>query len=678
MKYKLNYYKILGFSLIPINIILIGLLELDFLGILPAYWNSLWVFYLLLIIDTAFLALRLNKMSEEGRENDYTVFWSKYLFLLGLIVLAVNQFLKRQIITDYMSYIIGTVIALGFLTFFASKNRVEKEIEDEKEKEEQAEKKRKDEFATKFPFINKIWGVRSIIKWCYKEGWWYSGLLILIVVVGFMLRVWNISSLALLNDEYTHLIAAKHYVLAGYFDYSRSPIITWIVIFIMKIFNTREIVLLRIPFVIMGIISIILFYFIGKLENKRIGLIASYLFAFCPLAIGLGNYIREYEFFLLIINLILYFSIKNYKHLKNKFPIVLVGFILLFLIYRYNDLNPIIILILTVFIGILIFSELLNRFLKESYLNNLIKLSLLIILFYIGQQGIYLFLKYPFLVLQNLKYLFLINDNLYSYNQGVLWYFSFIPASFIIFILVLPALLRMKSSYMIASTFTTLFILSTYINFINIRDFEVRYAYYLVPLVIISLSLGFFYFCKFFNDKYFKNNILKFLFILILFFFIFNPFNSIYDTLNVSNGERIISTKLYSLDSNKLLDYIKKENLTEKKILTNRPQEIDFYLNRSFLSDEEKEDYCIYPQGHYFCDQDRTKVYSIIQFWGPEYESIINKVIKDKKIEYIILWLPPGIEKNRINIFISDVDNVTLVASIDGDKEFGYYIFKVD
>lgn len=170
MKYPINYYRIIKYSIIPLDIVMIGLLAMNYLGKLPAFWNSIYIFYVLLIINTLFLTLRLNNISEKERENDYTVFWAKYLFLLGLVVLAINQFLQREIITQHMNYIIGVVIALGFLTFFASRERVEKEIEDEKITEEKAELRRKEEFATRFPFINKIPVLRSLVKWMYKEG----------------------------------------------------------------------------------------------------------------------------------------------------------------------------------------------------------------------------------------------------------------------------------------------------------------------------------------------------------------------------------------------------------------------------------------------------------------------------------------------------------------------------
>ena len=208
--HKLNYYKVLKLSIIPINAILISLLIFELLGKLPVFWNSMIMFYILLVFDSAFLALRLNRISEEKREKDYTVFWAKYLFILSLIIIAVNQFIQRQIINDLTPYIIGISIASGFLTFFAGKERAEKELNDEKASEEQAEKKRKDEFPSKFPVINKIWGLRSIVKWMYKEGWVYVLLLLAIYIIFSTFQIYKIYTTGIGTDEGNFLYTSKN------------------------------------------------------------------------------------------------------------------------------------------------------------------------------------------------------------------------------------------------------------------------------------------------------------------------------------------------------------------------------------------------------------------------------------------------------------------------------------
>ena len=52
------------------------------------------------------------------------------------------------------------------------------------------EKKREIEFDTNHSRISQVIGVGWIIKWMYKEGWWYSGGLILLVFLGFFIRIY--------------------------------------------------------------------------------------------------------------------------------------------------------------------------------------------------------------------------------------------------------------------------------------------------------------------------------------------------------------------------------------------------------------------------------------------------------------------------------------------------------
>lgn len=213
---RFNIHNIFKYSFIPVNLIFILLFLLFYLDKLPAFWinKNTYVFYGFLIFNTIFLALKINKIPENEKEVHSINFWAKYLFLLILIVLAINQFLKRGIINQLNPYLISSAIATGFLTFYSSRERVEREIEDEKTKEEQAEKKRYEEFDKKFKRISKLnlsYGFKSawherryyllpllvllcpfvfivrlpykLIKWGYREGWGYVLWLIIIIII---------------------------------------------------------------------------------------------------------------------------------------------------------------------------------------------------------------------------------------------------------------------------------------------------------------------------------------------------------------------------------------------------------------------------------------------------------------------------------------------------------------
>ena len=186
--HKTNYLRVLKYLLIPINLIFLIVLLLNFVGILPAAFKIIYFFYFALIVDTVFLALKINKIPEDEKAHSKIVYYAKYLFLLSLVIITLNQFLDRQIVNDYMNYLVGFSIATGFLTFYSLRIKISKGIETEREKNNFAETRRKDEFPCKFPRINKVWGLRRIVKWMYKEGWWYvAGLAIAILVSSFFM-----------------------------------------------------------------------------------------------------------------------------------------------------------------------------------------------------------------------------------------------------------------------------------------------------------------------------------------------------------------------------------------------------------------------------------------------------------------------------------------------------------
>ncbi len=161
----------------------------NYLEILPYYLNVKFFFVLFIASGVFYFVQIIKKIPEAVRDKSSMVYYFSHFFLLSLIVIAVNQFLKRQIIIDNLFYISVLSIGFGFLTFYANRDRVEKEIEDEKEKEGEAEKKREEEFEGKFPRINKIWGLRSVVRWMYREGWWYVIILLAILIIFTAIKV---------------------------------------------------------------------------------------------------------------------------------------------------------------------------------------------------------------------------------------------------------------------------------------------------------------------------------------------------------------------------------------------------------------------------------------------------------------------------------------------------------
>lgn len=100
------------------------------------------------------------------------------------------------------------IITFIFGTFLLYINRDKiQDMEKEPEIELEGEKIRKNNFSEKFPKINKIPVLKSIVKWMYKEGWLYSFWLLFIVIFWFILKYYLSIHLSPENDEtYTYMV----------------------------------------------------------------------------------------------------------------------------------------------------------------------------------------------------------------------------------------------------------------------------------------------------------------------------------------------------------------------------------------------------------------------------------------------------------------------------------------
>ncbi|MDP3987086.1 MAG: hypothetical protein Q8P81_02560, partial [Nanoarchaeota archaeon] len=103
--------------------------------------------------------------SVDGKRGDKGI-WTviPYIFLFILALLAVNQYFKWDVVTAWNWQIVVLGIATGGATFWKNRDRIEDDLDREKKKEELDEEIRKREFASKYPRINKVPVVRSLVK----------------------------------------------------------------------------------------------------------------------------------------------------------------------------------------------------------------------------------------------------------------------------------------------------------------------------------------------------------------------------------------------------------------------------------------------------------------------------------------------------------------------------------
>ena len=354
-------------------------LTLSLFNIIPLFWKgkTIYLFYISLILIFFHFLFKIQSIPESDRDKKRFIKFISYMFLLSLIVLVINQFLKRQFILDYQIPIITFSIALGILTFYSNREKVETELENEKKAEDAQEARRKREFPLRFPTINRIPLVGSFVKWMYKEGRGYSLGLIAIVIVGFVLRAWNTWDIPLQADEIFHMATIKTGNLIPSLAkevsfnsiYLRGLIIHYLGILISFFTNKIEVGLRLASSMIGALIGIIIYKIIKLDYPKHLAIVASFLITFDLWFIEFSRYIRFYIYTLMII-LVLALNIYKVPFLQKKIFKTKYLFLILFGAispYFFNEYLFFSYLILL--ISIIIIEK------KSLTLNNLFKLK---------------------------------------------------------------------------------------------------------------------------------------------------------------------------------------------------------------------------------------------------------------------------------------------------------------
>ena len=133
----------------------------------------------------------------------------------------------------------------------------------------------------------------------------YNVTLLVILLLAFLLRFWNLTILDPYTDEYSHLLAAKQYLDTGSFQYTRASLVTYLVALFYRIGGASSfyeyLFWARIPGVIFSSLTLVPLYFLTRKISPYVALISSFLWATSPWAIGVAKTIREYAFYPLLI-----------------------------------------------------------------------------------------------------------------------------------------------------------------------------------------------------------------------------------------------------------------------------------------------------------------------------------------------------------------------------------------
>jgi len=385
------------------------------------------------------------------------------------------------------------------ITFYLFREGLDK-IEEEHDQEQREEEKRKSEFGRKFARINRIPALRRLIKWMYKEGWWYSAGLILIVSIGSFFRFWKLGAVSFNQDEGLYFLLSKSIsqnilpILPSGLIYIRGSIFTYLTYLSTLLFGISE-SSIRLPSVIFGLLLIILVYFFGRdLFNKKVGILSSFLIAIDLFMIAFSREGRFYIQFAFFFILTVYLFFRVYEKNDNlQLPLALSIFFSL----ESQDLS----IFLIFFFGLfLIFHN--KKYLKKKS-TYIILLSPFIIftIYYYIKDFLFTFstptqklnlIKKPILNLQTINLSpqnlnFSYYSNIFGLNYPI---FIFIIILAIICLFLLRNFNKRENRNLLFITYPTL-IYFVILSFFVGRS-ELRFIIHLIPLFLIISSFGIF------------------------------------------------------------------------------------------------------------------------------------------------------------------------------------------
>jgi len=506
MSGRIDYFGIVKHTAQLTTSLFIVVLILSFFDILSGFWNLKYFFFVVVLVNTVYLTFKINEIPEDKIDDSRLVWVIKHLFILVLIIIVLNQFLKINIVFDFMVYIITLVIVLGFLAFYANNKKIEKELEDEKHTEAYLENKRDAEFPNKFQRINKIPILRNIVKWGYKEGGLYCVGLIIIIAVGLITRIASLKAATLWIDEITSLIAIENIINKGIpllpsgLFYSRGLLFHYFLASFKWLFDldTNGI---RFLVMIVGLGVIFLTYiFIKKISNKNIALISAIIISLLSFEIVWSIQLRFY-IFLQFFSLLILISYIKFKEGKTKHIILLFIYFILLLLIDFQGISILFIIIMDISFNKKTRIEL-AHFLNE---NKFIFISLLVILllaFFFGTIW-----KVAYIVFKSI----ISHTNNYEiYKKLALRFF---PYLFILILIAIPSTILFKKKLY---KFLDMYIISLLIVAIFLwTTVWMRYIYIAIPFVIFSIS-----YLLLLISKLIKNKIIA-VFILL---FLLSPF----------------------------------------------------------------------------------------------------------------------------------------------------------
>lgn len=401
---------------------------------------------------------------------------------------------------------------------------------------------------------------------------WYWFALIAILLIGVILRAWNLHYLQ--GTDNFNILAARAYVENGTYFYDGNRQITHIVAWLFGIFGQSWQVA-RIPMIVFGVASIWLTYFLGSLINKRIGLISAFLLAVSPVAIEKSSFVREYSeamFWGLAGTLILINIFRRYKNQPEKFikiyplSLLLISGGLYFYSVTFNSTAIRANLAIFFFASIPIVYEFLRINFRASLKYFVI---VLLICLYLFQAYVYLPLTIFVKGYQFQPYwaqMFFdpqVITPMQWYSHGV------IPPAFLIMLVLLPLFILYRKRVIVIFYFVFLANVLLFMFKYNPSGYyHSRYLYHLLPFFIVILSSGLYLLIS--SATYYRLKVLVgTMVVAMVLMYVTIPDNTIHAAkhdLSIWEGKdsRQPTASGSRNDYLNLIDFLKKQGLTSK------------------------------------------------------------------------------------------------------------------
>jgi len=545
-------------------------------------------------------------------------------------------------------------------------------------------------------------------------------ILFLVTITGLFIRLYRVDFLTPVTDEFYHLLAAKRYMLHGYYEYNRASFVSLFSGIIFSATQSPSILLAKIPSVIAGTIAIPLIYIWGKKINKVVGVVSATLLTFLPVAVGMSRYIREYIFFFSILTTYLIWLDSTMEKLFKKTKLK-IAYLNLFIIFStpatyyffIEDSSFVILLYILLFLLCIIniIYEKINKIKKlknkifgilftKWFLSIPIFLTIFIFLGFLYSKVSWLF-NFNGVSIFNLPKLnyfnALFNPSFHPWLVNLTWFSISDFSVFIVFSFFLISTVHfIKNKYYLFNLLAFCLLFIPFLLFAD-RYYAIRYVFYALLFYTTIFSCSIYSIFKI--REVYKNKFTKTIYIVVVVIFVINLFSPLTIIKNLQNekiGETDPSKELLSYNYPELFKKLENIGFNDGDFIITSDgisNALSYYLdNYSFIENRNEHPLVRFQyknsSGKLIPLNDTTTIneyYYISPYSRPCFDNVcdiseedrIRRIIESQKKGWIIIdkdrnrnWNNKGFPLKNFTI---GEKNILYIDSIAGYRGFDIY-----